>query len=130
MAGRPTGYNEDIQTKADEYVCGGYMEAGDVVPSVAGLVCELNVARSSVYLWAEKHKEFSDTLDKLKQTQERVLLSGSLSGQHNAAIAKLLLHNHGYSDKQSQEISGPNGGAIDSKLTINFRPVGRRHGDD
>lgn len=125
MAGRSTDYNEALQERADEYVNGGYEECGDVVPSIAGLACELGASRPSMYLWAEKHKAFSYTLDKLKQTQERVLLSGSLSGQHNAAIAKLLLHNHGYSDKQSQEISGPNGEAIktESKVEWTIQPV-------
>lgn len=125
MAGRPTDYNEELQARADEYVVGGYVECGDVVPSAAGLACELNIARSSMYLWAERHEAFSDTLDRLKQTQERLLLSGSLSGQHNATIAKLMLHNHGYSDKQSQEVSGPNGEPIktESKVEWTIQPV-------
>ena len=125
MTGRPTKYNAEIQQKADDYVNGGYEACGDIVPSIAGLACELHVCRPSLYLWGEEHKAFSYTLDRLKQTQERLLLSGSLSGQHNATIAKLMLHNHGYSDKQSQELSGPDGGAIktESKVEWTIQPV-------
>lgn len=125
MAGRPTDYNEDIQAKADEYVAGGYVECGDVVPSIAGLACELKKRRSLLYTWAEKNPQFKDTLDEVKEVQERLLLSGSLSGKHNATIAKLMLANHGYSDKQSQEISGPNGEPIktESKVEWIIQPV-------
>lgn len=125
MAGRPTDYNEDLQATADNYVHGGYAECGDVVPSVAGLACELKKRRTLLYAWAEKHPEFKDTLETIKEVQERLLLSGSLSGQHNATIAKLMLANHGYSDKQSQEISGPNGEPIktESKVEWTIQPV-------
>lgn len=125
MAGRPTDYNEELQAAADSYVNGGYEACDDIVPSIAGLACELHASRSSIYLWAEKHKAFSDTLDRLKHSQERLLLSGGLSGQHNASIAKLMLANYGYSDKQSQEISGPNGEPIktESKVEWTIQPV-------
>ncbi len=122
---RPSDYNNEAQEAADQYVNGGFHECEDVVPSVAGLACELGVTRSTMYVWAEKHEAFSDTLDRLKQVQERLLLSGSLSGAHNATIAKLMLCNHGYSDKQSQEISGPNGEPIktESKVEWTIQPV-------
>ena len=45
---RPTKYNDDIQTKADWYVNGGYLECGDAVPSRAGLACELNVTHQTL----------------------------------------------------------------------------------
>ena len=121
--GRPTSYSEEMQNRADEYVSGGHEECGDVVPSIAGLACELNVDRTTMYAWAEAHEDFSHTLSVLKHRQERMLLSGGLSGTHNAAIAKLMLANHGYSDKQSQEISGPSGGPIETKTEWVIQPV-------
>ncbi|HEY9814982.1 MAG TPA: terminase small subunit [Candidatus Obscuribacterales bacterium] len=125
MAGRPTDYNEEVQAKADEYVGGGYIECGDVVPSIAGLACELHKRRTLLYAWADKHPAFKDTLETIQEVQERKLLSGSLSGQHNATIAKLMLANHGYSDKQSQEITGPKGGPIQTQWII--QPVAAKH---
>ena len=112
MAGRPSKYNAEAQAMADAYVDGGYKAAGDAVPSVAGLACELGVVRSTIYEWAKEYGQFSDTLDRCEEVQHRVALSGGLLGEFNAAITKLLLHNHGYSDKAAQEISGPGGGAI------------------
>jgi hypothetical protein len=101
-----------MQKRADEYVDGGYEECGDAVPSVAGIACELGVNRSTMYEWAEKHPAFSDTLTRCEQRQERVALAGGMLGKFNPAITKLLLANHGYSEKQSLEHSGPNGGPM------------------
>lgn len=102
--GRPTKYNDNILKKTKEYIK-NHAKYGDVVPNVAGLCCELGINKVTVYDWAkqEDKKEFSNTLDELQQKQERLLLSGGLSGENNAAITKLMLCNHGYSDKQEIE---------------------------
>jgi hypothetical protein len=52
--------------------------------------------------------------------QERELLNGSLKGDYNATISKLMLTKHGYSDKVESEISGPGGGPMvnEVRLTI------------
>lgn len=76
-----------------------YAECGDLVPSVAGLACELVVTRGTVHKWASEDEEFSDTLAILSQKQERLLTSGGLGNAMNATIVKLMLSNHGYSDK-------------------------------
>jgi hypothetical protein len=54
-----------------------------------------------MYEWSENHSQFSDTLAKCSQIQERIALNGGLRNDFNAAITKLLLANHGYSDKQA-----------------------------
>lgn len=76
-----------------------HLEVGDVVPSIAGLSCELMVTRETVHNWARNDKEISDTLAILNQKQERLLTSGGLSSSMNPTITKLMLANHGYSDK-------------------------------
>lgn len=76
-----------------------HLEVGDVVPSIAGLSCELMVTRETVHNWARNDKEISDTLAILNQRQERLLTSGGLSSTMNPTITKLMLANHGYSDK-------------------------------
>lgn len=86
--------------KAKEYLLGGYETFGDVVPSVAGLACYLGKHKSTMYDYADQNKEFSDTLEAIKTLQESKLLNGGLSGSFNATITKLMLSNHGYSEKQ------------------------------
>ncbi len=103
-AGRPSKYNEEILVKAKEYV-ENHKDYGDVVPNVAGLCCELGINKVTAYDWAKQPSKlaFSNTLDELQQKQERLLLSGGLSGDNNASITKLMLCNHGYSDKAEQD---------------------------
>jgi hypothetical protein len=108
-AGRPTKYTPEAQAAADAYVSGGFQNVGDVVPSVAGMACELDVARSTLYLWADTHPDFSDTLRRCEQVQERIALNRGLVGEFNSAITKLLLANHGYSEKQALEHTSPDG---------------------
>lgn len=76
-----------------------HAECGDLVPSVAGLACELMVTRGTVHKWASEDDEFSDTLAILSQKQERLLVHGGLGNTMNATIVKLMMSNHGYSDK-------------------------------
>jgi hypothetical protein len=114
-----------MQKRADEYVDGGYEECGDAVPSVVGLSCELGVKRDTLRDWAEKNEKFSATLDKCDSVQHRVALSGGLRGEFNAAITKLLLHNHGYSDKSAQELTGKDGKDLQAVVVL---PA--KNGDD
>lgn len=100
--GRPSDYSEEIQSRADAYAEGGFIEAGDVVPSRAGLALELGLSRSTMANW-EKFPEFLVTLDKIAYLQERISLNGGLRGDLNSTIVKLLLANHGYSDKVQQD---------------------------
>ena len=119
MAGQPTKYNAEVQKVADDYIL-NYAELGDPFPSVVGLACELGVAENTIYNWGNTpgNDQFLRTLAIIKATQHRKAVAGGISGEFNAAITKLVLHNHGYSDKAQQEISGPDGGAIETTNEI------------
>ena len=98
--GRPTKYNDEMAEKAEWYVSGGYEELGDVVPSIAGLACHLDIHKQTVNEWADKHPQFSTYVKKVAQVQEKVCVSGGMTGKYNSSITKLLLSKHGYSEKQ------------------------------
>ena len=98
--GRQTEYTEFHNEKALKYVGGGWKEDGSVIPSIAGLALHLGVARTTVYKWADENDEFSYTLERLLSKQELKALNNGLSSEFNAQITKLVLHNHGYTDKQ------------------------------
>lgn len=97
--GRP---NEllDVLELAKKYALGDWQLVGDVIPSVAGLACYTGKRRSTMYDYASKNDEFSDILEAILALQENKLLNGSLAGNLNSTIAKLILTKHGYSDKQ------------------------------
>ena len=108
---RPTKYTPELLEKAREYINNYSVEHGHAIPSVAGLSIVLDVRRETCHVWAKEEgkEEFSNILDKINALQEQKLISDGLSGAFNAQITKLVLGKHGYSDKASQEITGPNG---------------------
>lgn len=97
--GRPSELAESL-IKAKEYLLGGWEKYGDIVPSVAGLACYLGKSREAMYEYSRISKDFSDTLDNIKTIQENKLINKGLTGDFNSTITKLMLANHGYSDKQ------------------------------
>lgn len=124
--GRPCLLDEALLEKAKHYMLEGYKEIENIVPSVAGLCCYLGVSKSSVYLWAEDNetnkndpirKEFSDTLEAILTKQEMLLINGGLSQAFSGTITKLMLANHGYSDKVQTDVT-TNGDSINNNPTI------------
>ena len=98
--GRPTIYGDKVITATKKYLV-EYMRFGDVIPSIAGLACYLDVSRSTIYDWAsqEDKQEFSHILANILSNQERILINKGLSGEFNSNITKLALGKHGYTDK-------------------------------
>ena len=108
--GRPTKYNSEVQRQADYYVFNwGEDPINDVVPSRVGLCCWLGINKDTSYEWAAIHPEFSDTLRNIETLQERVAVNGGISGVFNSTITKLVLANHGYSERQEFDHSSKDG---------------------
>lgn len=105
-AGRPTKYNQTVLERAQEYAGGAWSDNGDVVPSVVGLALYIGVNKTTLYDWASKNQEFSHTLDNVKAEQERIAMNGAMTNTYNATISKLILANHGYSDKVDTTLQG------------------------
>ncbi|KLT73263.1 hypothetical protein PL75_03290 [Neisseria arctica] len=97
--GRPSGFKQEYLEAAAHYLKGGFIECGDRVPTVAGLACFIGTSNRQVCRWASEHEEFRHALEAIKTAQEKLLINGGLSGDYNATIVKLMLANHGYSDK-------------------------------
>lgn len=128
-AGRPSKYNDEIVKEAYEYI-EIYETLGDAIPSHAGMCHYINIGKSTLYDWAQdEEKVFSDILEKCNIAQERVLLSKGLTGDFNAAITKLALGKQGYKESTATEVSGPDGGPIQTDSVIEFVPVGNGSAD-
>jgi hypothetical protein len=102
---RPTKLTKELTEKAATYITEtkmGGLFYGDL-PTVAGLSIFLDVARDTLYEWAKLDtplgREFSDTMERVSAEQEYKLIGKSLKGEYNSTISKLLLGNHGYSDR-------------------------------
>ena len=112
--GRPSLLDEELLEKAKHYMIDGYKEIENIVPSVSGLCCYLGVSKSTIYEWAKDtpenrliplRVEFSDTLDAIQAKQEMLLINGGLSQAFSGTITKLMLANHGYSDKVQTDVT-------------------------
>lgn len=106
--GRPTKLTDELIAKAEMYLV-DYMSNDDIVPSVAGLSCYLDVAKSSIYKYRDESPRFSDTLERIESLQEKMLLKGGLMGDFNPTITKLMMSNHGYSEKQQVDNTSSDG---------------------
>jgi hypothetical protein len=114
--GRPTLVTPELTAAAWHYVNGGWQEANDPVPSIAGLACEIGVHRETLRLWGkDQDNPFFGILCKVAETQERELVRGGLSGGFNSSITKMILTKHGYSDRVETDHT-----SSDGSMTPNF----------
>ena len=97
--GRPSKYNESLQEQAEAYLY-NWMER-DSVPSRVGLCVWLGIVKSTSQEWERDYPEFSATLSAVETLQEYVTVNKGITGEFNSTIVKLILANHGYSDKQA-----------------------------
>lgn len=94
--GRPTKYDDRFLEIAEKYLAGG--------KSVTQLAKHLNVAKSTVYKWAEENKAFSDALELGKEFSqaywEDELENMMYNKEVNSPLVKLYFANRfGWSDK-------------------------------
>jgi len=106
--GRPTKYSDDLQRQADEYIF-KYTEVGDVIPSRVGLCCYIGISKQTSFQYEKDYPEFLATLAAVDALQENTALNRGLDGTFNATIVKLVMYNHGYSDKQAVDLSSTDG---------------------
>ena len=124
--GRPSLLNEEMLQRAKDYMLGGFKDIENVVPSAAGLACYLGVSKKTIFNWANVSEddennplgvEFLHTLNAIQDKQEMMLINGGLSQQFSGVITKLMLTNHGYSDKVQTDVT-TNGESINKPTTI------------
>ena len=111
--GRPSKLNDELLQKAITYLVQDFEINDAAVPSLAGLALYLKVNKDSLYEFArvdsELGREFSDTLKSIKEKQEFMLINGGLKSTFNSTITKLMLSNHGYSDKVETDHTSSDG---------------------
>jgi hypothetical protein len=114
--GRPTKYNDEMQAKADSYIYG--WSEFDRIPSRVGLCCFLGIDKTTSYEWEQRFPDFSHTCRAVDALQEREALNKGLTGEFNSQITKLVLSNHGYSDKQSVDHQSSDGSMTPKGRTL------------
>jgi hypothetical protein len=104
--GRPTLYGDKVLLEAKAYLS-NHVALGDLVPNILGLADHLEIGARTIYDWEkqEDKKEFSRILERIKAKQGKLLINGGLSGEMNSNITKMMLHHHGFSDKQEVDVT-------------------------
>lgn len=98
--GRQTTYYDGVIDKVYEYIKDGYLTQNEVIPTMAGLAIYTGTIKSTLIVWSNEHDDLHHAIKHLKDWQESMLISGSLSERYSPMMAKLILAtNHGYSDK-------------------------------
>ena len=97
--GRPTKYNEELQEQANDYLFN--WSDRDAVPSRVGLCCYIGISKHTSFEWEKLYPEFSATLAAVETLQEHTAMNKGITGEFNSTIVKLVLANHGYSDRQA-----------------------------
>lgn len=97
LDGRPSKYSDDILNKIPEYVLECVKK--DELPTRAGLAVYIGISKVTLCSWEDNHEQLLNALKKMDALQENQVWQRALKGDYNSNIAKLLLANHGYSDK-------------------------------
>lgn len=116
--GRPTKFKEEYIEEVDVYLSECKDEYDEFhktrgaqsdsyqrlirvkLPTIEGFALRLDVSDKTLYTWSKKSPEFLLALGKIKREQKERLFAGSLSGEYNPVIAKLILSaNHGMAEK-------------------------------
>lgn len=102
LEGREPAYtDEDARKKLIEY----YeikVEQGGKVPTAEGLANYMGISSDTVQNYLKKtdeYKQFIVSYRIIMNIQADTIIQGGLKNEYNANIAKLMLFNHGYTDK-------------------------------
>lgn len=101
--GRPTKYKKEFPEKVREYIIKTNKKGN--LPKRADLIKLFDAGEDAIRRWEKKYKEFRGVLSRLDKEQESVLLDKGLKNKWNSTIVKLVLHNHGYSDRNATDFT-------------------------
>lgn len=123
--GRPTKYTHDMPDRLVEF-----MDRGK---SITQFAAHVGVNRSTVYEWADNHREFSDALMRGKELGEAYwegeLQDMMYSKEANAPLVKLYFANRfGWTDKSEVDNKSTDGTMSPQPAVIEI--VGKSPGDE
>lgn len=124
--GRPVLYSDPVELEraAEKYFA--QCAEDDKLPTVNGLAVALGMTKMSIGRYRAK-PEFADVMEMIyarmgDQWEQRL-------GGPNAAGAIFWLKNQGWSDRVEQQVSGPSGGPVESKIDVEIRLVNAGEAD-
>ena len=115
--GRPSKYSPDFIKVAEDYLIA--CAKNDETPFIETLALKFSCDDSTLWNWQEAHEEFREVYRKITTYQKLDLKRKGLSGEYTSKIVYVLLSaDHNVIEKQRQEVTGANGGAVEFKDTL------------
>ena len=112
--GRPSKYKPEY--------CQRVIELGAEGASMAEMALALDVAKATIWDWAQNHDDFAVALEKARTASqvwwEKAGKTGIFAEKFNAQAWKFIVSNRfkeEYSERRVQEVSGPDGGPIQTE---------------
>jgi hypothetical protein len=111
MTGRPTDYYPELCQEIINFFDRPLYEEKEVMviergrqvikkvqapcqlPTIERFALNMNLHKSTLYRWAEKHPEFSDALNTAKQAQQEILNQHALTGMYKEGYSKFVAVN-------------------------------------
>jgi len=115
--GRPSNYKPEFNDLALDYIDTYKDKYDHQVPSVVGLAVIIGCAERTLYNWGNKHPDFMHTLRDIVSAQKFALTNGGLGNDFNSNICKLMLANHGFSER-TQDVTGQQWNEEENKWEI------------
>ncbi len=106
IEGRPTTYTDAVLLELPKYI--DECARKKSLPKRVGFALFIGVAKATLWAWDKKFPQLHEALLMLDSIQEDIVLDGALYNKMNAVIAKLVLANHGYFDKQMVDSTNTN----------------------
>lgn len=89
---------------------------------ITGLALALGICSRETLIQYGNRSEFTDTVKELKMVCENFAESRIYANNPTGAI--FALKNYGWTDKTQQELSGPDGGPIQTSISVEFVKTG------
>lgn len=120
---RPTSCTQEHVDKGREYIEGGYLEQGQVIPTAEGLAIYLDVSRATPYNWAKQEDnpfadDFAYIVDRVQAIQGMKLVNGGLTKDFDPGFCKTLVGNHGYGEKHAIDHSSSDGSMSPTRIEL------------
>lgn len=96
--GRPTKYSGKTNKHVMDYML--MCSEKEEFPTIEGLASYLKVGTRTIYDWKAEYPDFSQTIEKLMDSQRKLLINNGLVGKYNTRFSMFLLKaNHGMREK-------------------------------
>jgi hypothetical protein len=96
------------------------VEVGERLPTIEKFASSIDVSRATLFVWADKHPDFRDALDRAVTHQANMVIVNGMLGHYMQPMAVAYMKNNmGW--REQVAVTGANGGPIQTEDTSMLR---------